>query len=314
LKKELIIGTRSSPLALWQAEFIKAELSKHYPSLEISLRHIKTTGDKILDAPLAKIGDKGLFTREIEHVMLRKEIDLAVHSLKDLPTETPEGLIITAITEREDNRDVLISKGKYTLQTLPKGAIVATSSLRRRSQLLHLRPDLEVVDMRGNLNTRFKRFEEGNAEAMLLAFAGVHRLEFSEHIAEIISFDDILPAVGQGALGIETRIDDEETRELLKVLNHAETELCTKCERSLLRTLEGGCQIPIGAHARVENGTFHFSAYVGSIDGKRAIKKSVSRESVTAVEEAEKIGIEVAEAATADGANEILAEIRTDNA
>lgn len=310
MKDKLVIGTRSSALALWQAEFVKAELQKHYPDLDISLRKINTTGDKILDSPLAKIGDKGLFTRDIEHVMLRNEIDLAVHSLKDLPTITPDGLIISAISEREDTRDVLIAKGKYTVETLPKGAVVATSSLRRRSQLLSYRPDLKTVDIRGNLNTRFKRFEEGDADAMLLAYAGVYRLEFSEHISEIISPDVIIPAVGQGALGIETRIDDEETRKLISVLNDTETEICAKCERALLRTLEGGCQIPIGAAARFEDGTFKFSAYVGSLNGETAIRKHVEFPSVDTVEAAEKIGIDLAEEMRGEGADEILKEIR----
>ncbi|NTW49926.1 MAG: hydroxymethylbilane synthase [Chlorobiales bacterium] len=314
MKRKLIIGTRSSPLALWQAEFVKAELSKKFPHLDISLRHIKTTGDKILDAPLAKIGDKGLFTREIEQVMLDGEIDLAVHSLKDLPTQTPEGLYISTITEREDTRDVLIAKGKYTVKTLPQNAKVATSSLRRKSQLLAVRPDLEMVDMRGNLNTRFKRFEEGDADAMLLAYAGVHRLEFSAHISEIIDSNIMLPAVGQGALGIEIRIGDDETKEIVDILNHSETERCAKCERSLLRHLEGGCQIPIGAHARYENGTFKFSAFVGSLDGKRGLRKDVERTGITTVEQTEAIGIEVAEMLLKEGANEILAEIRPANA
>ncbi len=310
MKDKLVIGTRSSALALWQAEYVKAQLEKHYPELDISLRHIKTTGDKILDAPLAKIGDKGLFTREIEHVMLRNEIDLAVHSLKDLPTITPDGLIISAISEREDTRDVLIAKGDHTIKTLPEGAVVATSSLRRRSQLLSYRPDLKTVDIRGNLNTRFKRFEEGEADAMLLAYAGVYRLEFSDRISEIIAPDVIIPAVGQGALGIETRIDDDKTRKLVSVLNDAETEICAKCERSLLRTLEGGCQIPIGASARFEDGKFKFSAYVGSLNGERAIRKNVEYQSVTTVESAEAIGVEIANIMRNEGAEDILKEIR----
>ncbi len=314
MKDKLVIGTRSSALALWQAEFVKAELEKHYPQLDISLRKINTTGDKILDSPLAKIGDKGLFTRDIEHVMLRNEIDLAVHSLKDLPTITPDGLIISAISDREDTRDVLIAKGDYTVKTLPEGAVVATSSLRRRSQLLSYRPDLKTVDIRGNLNTRFKRFEEGDADAMLLAYAGVYRLEFSEHISEIIAPDVIIPAVGQGALGIETRIDDNVTREIISVLNDKETELCAKCERALLRTLEGGCQIPIGASARFEDGKFKFSAYVGSLNGDRAIRKNVEFQTVDSVEAAEKIGIDLAEEMRNEGADEILKEIRPEEA
>lgn len=311
LKHALIIGTRSSPLALWQAEFVKAELLHRFPQLAISLRHIKTTGDKILDSPLSKIGDKGLFTREIEHALLRGEIDLAVHSLKDLPTQTPDGLVISAITTREDTRDVLISKNGETLDTLRSNARIATGSLRRRAQLLAHRPDLQIVEMRGNLNTRFKKFnDDGTLDAMILAFAGVHRLGFDARISEIITHDKMLPAVGQGALGIETRVDDSQTNALIGTLNDFSTALCTKAERALLRRLEGGCQIPIGAFASLENQTLSLSAFIGSLDGARSVRKSLSRQAVVSIDDAEETGKTLAEELLHAGGKDILQEIR----
>ncbi len=310
MKQQLIIGTRSSPLALWQAEFTKAELSKNFPELDIQLKLIKTTGDVLLDSPLSKIGDMGLFTKDIEKHLLAKEIDLAVHSLKDVPTETPQGLILSAFTEREDTRDVIISKNGENLKQLKPNAKIATSSLRRTSQLLGIRPDFEMGDIRGNLNTRFKRFDESDFDAMILAYAGVHRLNFGDRISEILPHDVLLPAVGQGALGIETRIDDEQTRQIVKVMNNQNSEYCTKAERALLRHLQGGCQIPIGAYATYKNGTLHLSAFVGSVDGKRAIRNEITKENVTTPELAEKTGIELAEELMKQGANEILAEIR----
>ncbi|NTV82579.1 MAG: hydroxymethylbilane synthase, partial [Chlorobaculum sp.] len=201
MKKELIIGTRSSPLALWQAEFTKAELSRRFPDMNITLKLVKTTGDVLLDSPLSKIGDMGLFTKDIEKHLIAGEIDLAVHSLKDVPTGTPEGLVITSFTEREDTRDVIISKSGKGIKDLPPNARMATSSLRRMSQLLSMRPDLQIMDIRGNLNTRFKKFDDGEFDAMMLAYAGVFRLEFSDRISEILPHDVMLPAVGQGALG-----------------------------------------------------------------------------------------------------------------
>ncbi|ASQ90130.1 hydroxymethylbilane synthase [Prosthecochloris sp. GSB1] len=310
MKKKLIIGTRSSPLALWQAEFTKSELSKQFPELDIELKLVKTTGDVLLDSPLSKIGDMGLFTKDIEKHLIAKEIDLAVHSLKDVPTETPEGLILSAFTEREDTRDVIISKNGESLKELKPNAKVATSSLRRTSQLLSMRPDFQISDIRGNLNTRFKKFDETDFDAMMLAYAGVFRLNFGDRISEILPHDIMLPAVGQGALGIETRVDDEQTREIVKVMNNSNTEFCTKAERALLRHLQGGCQIPIGAYASLKNGTLHLLAYVGSVDGKRAIRNEITKENCTRPEQAEAAGIELAEELLKLGANEILSEIR----
>lgn len=310
MRNLVVIGTRKSPLALWQAEFVKAELQTAFPNLEFSLRHIQTTGDKILDAPLSKIGDKGLFTREIEHALLRGDIDLAVHSLKDLPTQTPDGLAISAITKREDTRDVLIAKTPTTLLTLPKGAKVATGSLRRRSQLLDRRPDLEIHDIRGNLNTRFKKFFESDLDAMLLAYAGVHRLGMDTHISELLSHELILPAVGQGALAIETRADDPDTINMVKRLNDPETELATKAERSLLRSLEGGCQIPIGAFGTFEEGQFVLSAFVGALDGTQTLREKLVKPNIASVKDAETAGIELAERLREHGCDRILNAIR----
>jgi|YNPBryulayer2012_1023412.scaffolds.fasta_scaffold03008_3 hydroxymethylbilane synthase len=312
MKKACIrIGTRKSPLALWQAEFIKAELQTRFPDTEFSLCHIQTTGDKILDSPLSKIGDKGLFTREIEHALLRREIDLAVHSLKDLPTKTPDGLAISAITKREDTRDVLISKTPTTLLTLPKGAKLATGSLRRRAQVLALRPDLEIHDIRGNLNTRFKKFFESQFDAMLLAFAGVHRLKMDDKISELISHDLILPAVGQGALAIETRQDDTFIIEMIQLLNDFETELAVKAERSLLRSLEGGCQIPIGAFASFDDEHFKLSAFVGSLDGKDTLRETLIKSRIASIADAEATGIELADHLRQKGCDKILSMIRS---
>ncbi|HWR00649.1 MAG TPA: hydroxymethylbilane synthase [Chlorobaculum sp.] len=309
MKKEIIIGTRSSPLALWQADFTKAELSKHFPELNITLKLIKTTGDVLLDSPLSKIGDMGLFTKDIEKHLLANEIDLAVHSLKDVPTGTPEGLVITSFTEREDTRDVIISKSGKGIKDLPENARMATSSLRRMSQLLSMRPDLQILDIRGNLNTRFKKFDDGEFDAMMLAYAGVFRLEFSDRISEILPHELMLPAVGQGALGIETRTDDAETREIVRVLNDSNTEICCRAERSLLRHLQGGCQIPIGCYGSYIGGTLKLLAYVGSVDGKTAIRNEVTR-ALTTPEEAEAVGVELAEILLSMGAEKILADIR----
>ncbi|MCS6988095.1 MAG: hydroxymethylbilane synthase [Chloroherpetonaceae bacterium] len=309
-KSDFLIGTRRSPLALWQAEFVKSELERRFPDLRFSLKLIQTTGDKILDSPLSKIGDKGLFTREIERALLRNEIDLAVHSLKDLPTETPDGLFIAAITKREDARDVLISKTPSALLDLPRKARVATGSLRRRSQLLALRPDLQIQDIRGNLNTRFQKFFESDCDAMILAFAGVRRLKMDENISEIISLELVLPAVGQGALAVETRQDDPDAIELAQSINDRPTELATKAERRLLRSLEGGCQIPIGAFGAFEDGAFKLSAFIGSLDGRDAIRETLLKPRIESVRDAEEAGVELAERLRERGAENILNAIR----
>lgn len=309
----LIIGSRGSELALWQARWVQTELHRRFPNLEITIEVIKTTGDKILDAPLSKIGDKGLFTREIESALLLNHIDLAVHSLKDLPTTLPDGLMLGAICEREDVRDVFIPHPQNPTRRLldqPAGAVIATGSLRRKCQLLSLRPDFQIVDIRGNLNTRFKKLQESTWAGTILARAGVVRLGWTDRIGETLAAQTILPAVGQGALGIEIRNGDERTATLVKALHHNRTACATLAERALLRTLEGGCQIPIGTYGRVEmeGGTqvLKLDAIVGSLDGKMIVRGSMSGKP----SESEHVGEELARVLLRSGADRILEDIR----
>lgn len=268
-KKDFIIGSRGSELALWQAEFVKKSLENNFPEINLEIKIIKTTGDKLLDVALSKIGDKGLFTKQIETALLEKEIDLAVHSLKDLQTLQPKGLTIGAVSKRETPNDVLISKKYKTIDDLPKNAKVATGSLRRKSQLLHYRPDLQIFEIRGNLNTRFQKFDESDLDAMILAFAGVHRLKMDERISQIIPFEIMLPAVGQGAMAVEIRDDDADSIEILKTLNDVETRFCVTAERAFLRTLEGGCQVPIGANAVIKNDKIELEGFVRPFDSEK---------------------------------------------
>ena len=251
MPSELKIGTRGSQLALFQANWVKDRLAQAHPDLDVSLVKIKTTGDKIQDAPLAKIGGKGLFVKEIEEALLQKRADLAVHSIKDVPTEFPKGLHLSAITKREDPRDVLISKDGKPLKDLPKGAKIGTSSLRRQAQLLHFRSDFELIPLRGNLDTRLKKLKTMNLDAIVLALAGIKRLGFEEKITEIISPEISLPAIGQGALGIETRMADQEVERQIRFLNDRDTSIAVRAERAFLGKLEGGCQVPIAAFARI---------------------------------------------------------------
>ena len=305
----IIIGSRASALALWQSEHIASQLQQLHPSINVEIKKIKTTGDIILDSPLSKIGDKGLFTKELDRALLDGEIDLAVHSLKDVPTQLNEGLILGAITEREDVRDVFIShpQKKYsTFNNVPLGGKIATGSLRRKCQLLQHRPDLTIIDIRGNLKTRKEKLDQSDWDGMLLAKAGVTRLGWASIISEVFSQTFILPAVGQGALGIEIRESDSELQKLIAPLGHKETHQATVGERALLRHLEGGCQIPIGTFGRIENGKFILDAMVGSIDGKRIVKGSVNGNP----EDAEKLGTSLAKELLTKGAKEILEEIR----
>jgi hydroxymethylbilane synthase len=308
-KKKIIIGTRGSELALWQSTWVAKELQRLHPLLTIETTVIKTTGDKILDSPLSKIGDKGLFTKEIENALLEKAIDLAVHSLKDVPTNLASGLTIGAISEREDVRDVFIShpqKQYRSLSAVPKNGSIATGSLRRRCQLLSYRPDLHIVDIRGNLKTRRAKLEDSEWDGMLLAKAGVTRLGWSDIISEVLSPTLILPAVGQGALAIEIRSDDAFLVSAVEPLNHPPTRQATDGERALLRFLEGGCQIPIGTFGRIESGKFFLDAVVGSVDGKKIVRGSING----APNESEKIGVALAQELLNKGADEILREIR----
>jgi hydroxymethylbilane synthase len=302
--KQLRIGTRASQLALWQANWVKAELEKRYPGMEVSLVKIKTIGDKILDVPLAQVGGKGLFVKEIEEAMLRGEIDIAVHSMKDVPTEFPEGLGLHCITEREDPRDAVISR-KVKFTDLPQGAKIGTSALRRQAQLLKVRPDLEMVIIRGNVETRIRKLTDENLDAVILAAAGLKRLGFTDHVTEYLDTSLSIPAIGQGALGIECRLDDEAIKETIAFFNHPDTAHAVRAERALLWRCEGGCQVPIAAHGTVSGKELRLVGFVASVDGK----KSVRGEIVGPAEECEKLGIALAEQLLKDGAHEILSEV-----
>ncbi len=306
MKRKYIIGSRGSELALWQTHHVKATLEKHFPELNLEIKIIKTTGDKLLDVALAKIGDKGLFTKQIETALLSGDIDLAVHSLKDLQTVQPEGLTIAAVSKRELPNDVLISAKYGSIDELPKGARVATGSLRRKSQLLHYRPDLEIFEIRGNVPTRIAKFEDSDLDAMILAFAGIHRLNLDAHIAQIIPYDIMLPAVGQGAMAIEIREDNADLRELLNVLNDKETEICITAERAFLRSLEGGCQVPIGANAVLRNSEIHLEGMIGNLSGSINWREKIVGNQI----DAENLGIRLAQSLIEKGATEMLEKTR----
>lgn len=305
--RKISIGTRGSKLALWQAEWVSSEIRKLKPDLEISLTKIKTTGDKILDVPLAKVGGKGLFVKEIEEALLRKDIDIAVHSMKDVPTDLPSGLHLAAICKREDPRDALIAQRSDIkgIGDLPKGAVVGTSSLRRSCQLLNIRPDLRIVQLRGNLDTRLRKLEEGQFDVVILAVAGIKRLGFERMITGILPIDISLPAVGQGAIGIECRRDDEFINNLISPLNDPETSVCVLAERAFLKKLEGGCQVPIAAYARIEGGSLVIDGLVGSLSGNRLIRGHIEGRK----EEWEELGTKLAEDILSRGAKEILNEV-----
>lgn len=313
MKNRIAIGTRGSRLALWQAEWTRDTLTKQYPDSQIDLIKIKTTGDKITDVPLAQVGGKGLFVKEIEEALLRGEIDLAVHSMKDVPTEFPPGLHLAVICRREDPRDAFVSRlnGKtfafQTFRELPKNAKVGTSSLRRACQLLHIRPDLKIEQLRGNLDTRLRKLDEGQYDAIILAAAGIKRLGLEHRITETLPFEISLPAIGQGAIGIECRSDDEVINSLIASLNHGETSLCVKAERAFLQRLEGGCQVPIAAHARIvqDGSMLVLEGLVGSISGENIIRAHLDGH----VNQPEPLGVLLAEDVLSQGAREILEEV-----
>lgn len=307
-KQKLVVGTRSSQLALWQADFVIGELAKKYPELVVEKRLMTTKGDKILNAPLAKIGGKGLFTKELETAMLEGEIDIAVHSLKDMPVVVPEGLVITAITQRADPGDAFVSSKYESFQQLPAGAKVGTSSLRRKAQLLHARPDLQIEDLRGNVNTRLRKMEEENFDGIILACAGLKRLGFGDKIRQVLPRTMCLPAVGQGALAIESRQADKETRELLEFLNDRCTRLCTEAERGFLATVEGGCQVPVGVHAVSAEAGIRVEAVIASLDGSTLLRDALEAE-VKNAQEARAVGVNLAEKLLARGGREILRSI-----
>ena len=302
MKKLLRIATRKSPLALWQAEHVKARLLQAHEGLEVELVTMSTQGDKILDTPLAKIGGKGLFVKELEQGMLEGRADIAAHSIKDVPMEFPEGLYLSTILEREEPCDAFVSNKHDTLDDLPEGAVVGTSSLRRRCQLLNRRPDLKIEDLRGNVNTRLSKLDDDQYDAIILACAGLIRLDMADRIKQSISSDIILPAVGQGSVGLEAREGDDETLELISILDHPTTRYRVVAERALNHGLNGGCQVPIACHATVNGDELHLRALVGEPDGSNI----VSGEKSGSVDDAEVIGTELANELLAKGAKTIL--------
>ncbi|MCL6088101.1 MAG: hydroxymethylbilane synthase [Actinobacteria bacterium] len=304
--RKIIIGTRESLLALWQASWVKRILQLRYPKLSMEIKTIKTQGDRMLNTALDKINDKALFTRELEIALLNKEIDIAVHSMKDLPTSLPVGLIIGAITERHDPADVVISKSGVKLLDLPKGAVVGTSSLRRRSQLLNMRQDFIIKDICGNLNTRIRKFAEQDYQAVVLAAAGIERLGWGDKITERLNPEEFLPAIGQGALGIEIRQSDKGILDLVAVLNHSNTDSAVRAERAMLRTLGGGCQTPVGALGLVVDDKLMLRGLIGSLDGTRILKAVDSG----SPDFPEVLGQRLASSLIDQGAGEILKQIR----
>lgn len=302
---KIIIGSRGSQLALWQANWVKSQLENLHGNADISIRVITTSGDKIKDVPLSKIGGKGLFVKEIEEALLAKEIDLAVHSMKDVPIEIPSQLEISIITKRENPLDALISKNGKKLADLPQGATIGTSSLRRSSQLLNHRNDFKIHPLRGNVDTRLKKVEEGKYDAILLASAGLNRLGWSNRITEEISHEIIIPAMGQGALGIETRLGDTKTYNFISSLNHEQTNYEVSAERALVGKLDGGCQVPIGAYAKTEDNLITLKGLVASLDGKIIHKSEI----VGPIDDAINIGQDLGEELLKMGANEILEKL-----
>lgn len=302
------IATRKSALALWQAEYVKSQLLHHHPQLQVDLVPMSTQGDKILDTPLAKIGGKGLFVKELEQAMLDGRADIAVHSMKDVPVDFPPGLTLHTICKRENPFDALVSNQFTSLSALPQGAVIGTSSLRRQSQLKALRPDLQLRDLRGNVNTRLARLDNGEYAAIILAAAGLIRLGFEHRIASLLTPELSLPANGQGAVGIECRSDDHSIQQLLEPLEHKPTRTCVQAERAMNRRLQGGCQVPIGAFATLENDKLWLRGLVGSVDGGRIIQDEVRGSAA----EAEQLGIRLAEQLLAQGAGEILQAVYQD--
>ena len=305
MSREIRIATRKSALALWQAEYVKARLEAAHPEVRVSLVPMVSRGDKLLDAPLAKIGGKGLFVKELETALLENEADIAVHSMKDVPMEFPEGLGLYCICEREDPRDAFVSNHYETLDALPEGAVVGTSSLRRQAQLLARRPDLKIQFLRGNVNTRLAKLDAGEYDAIILAAAGLIRLGFGDRIRTQITVEDSLPAGGQGAVGIECRTGDVELHHLLQCMNDADTAVRVSAERALNRHLNGGCQVPIACYAVLEGDQIWLRGLVGQPDGSQLLRA----EGRAPIGDAEALGVRIAEALLAQGAGKILADI-----
>ncbi|SMB33718.1 porphobilinogen deaminase (PBG) (Hydroxymethylbilane synthase) (HMBS) (Pre-uroporphyrinogen synthase) [Serratia proteamaculans] len=309
LDKIIRIATRQSPLALWQAHYVQQRLMASHPGLQVELVPMVTRGDIILDTPLAKVGGKGLFVKELELALLDGRADIAVHSMKDVPVDFPAGLGLVTICERDDPRDAFVSNRFASLDQLPLGSVVGTSSLRRQCQLRERRPDLIVRDLRGNVGTRLSKLDNGDYDAIILAVAGLKRLGLEQRIRSPLSPEECLPAVGQGAVGIECRLDDETTRALLAPLNHAVTETRVRAERAMNTRLEGGCQVPIGSYAELDGDNLWLRALVGSPDGSQMVRGE--RRGPAA--QAEQMGIELAEELLAQGAREILQDVYQGN-
>ena len=305
--RKIKIGSRGSPLALWQANWIKDQLESHYTNVSVEIVIIKTSGDKIQDVPLAKIGGKGLFVKEIEEALLRNDIDFAVHSMKDMPIKFPYSLCIASVTKRENPFDALISKNNMKLDDLPKGAKVGTGSLRRISQLLHYRPDLELVPLRGNLDTRIKKLETEGLDAIILAAAGLIRMGWEDKISEIISPEILLPAMGQGAVGIEARLSDVDNQILLAEMDDEHTHLALDAERAIVTQLEGGCNVPIGAFATIDEDEITIQGLVASLDGKTLYKKEIKGNKVHAI----KLGKELGQVLIDMGGDKIMQAIKS---
>ena len=301
----LRIATRKSQLALWQAEYVRDMLKLHHPDLNVELVKMSTQGDKILDTPLAKVGGKGLFVKELERSLLDEETDIAVHSMKDVPVELPDRLHLSVICPREDPRDAFVSDQYKSLETLPEGARLGTSSLRRQCQLAALRPDLNIIDLRGNVNTRLKKLDDGEYDAIILAAAGLKRLEFEDRISEFLATDISLPAIGQGAVGIECRREDNWVNELLTPLNDPDTATRVAAERAMNLRLQGGCQVPIAGYAELEHGVILLRGLVGRVDGSEIIRGEIAGPP----EDAAHLGQVLAEDLLARGADRVLAEL-----
>lgn len=302
MQKVLKIGTRASQLALTQSEWVRERILKLMPDTAVELVRISTKGDRVLDAPLAKVGGKGLFVKEIEEALLRGEIDLAVHSMKDVPTVLPEGLHIGILPGREEARDAFVCNQYDSLKTLPHGAVVGTSSLRRKAQLLALRPDLTVRDLRGNVGTRLDKLDADEYDALILAAAGLRRLGMAGRITELISDELMVPAIAQGALGIELRVNDAELLETLRPLHHERTAVAVAAERAFLARLEGGCQVPIGAYAVLRGDALHLTGLIAPLDGGEIVRETL----VAPAEQAEALGRELADTLLEQGGREIL--------
>jgi hydroxymethylbilane synthase len=303
--ESLRIGTRGSKLALVQSTWVKAKIEQKHPNAHVELVTIKTTGDTILDSPLSKVGGKGLFVKEIEDALLNGRIDLAVHSMKDVPAELPEGLVLSIFPQREDPRDAFVSTQYRTLNLLPHGSRVGTSSLRRAAQLLNVRPDLEMVSLRGNVDTRLRKLAAGEFQAIILATAGLRRFGLADRISQVFSTDQMLPAIGQGALGLELRADDTETMGLLDFLNHEPTRITVGAERAFLKELKGGCQVPIAAFAHLNGQRLHLQGMVAELDGSSLLRDHLTDNK----DKAEDLGINLARKLLDAGADRILADI-----